>query len=442
MNLSISKDANQNYLAKSVQIREEDWRPHSNADRLKCVTIDFQNVITGIDAPAGHYVYFPVECQIADVILRNTNSYRDASKNANPEKSGFFEDNRRVKAIRLRGERSQGYIIPFSDLLHAFGYDSSLQVGTDEYFDTVDGVVVCNKYVIPSKSQGITNKGKQAKKLTRLVEGQVHLHEDTDNLRKEIQRLDLDSTVTISYKEHGTSGWCSNVLVYRYMKWYHKLFYKLTKFKKPMKYDLVYGSRKVVKNRHFDPKGSDHFYSYDIWQDIVKKYRLDEIVPKGYSLYYEIVGFTKDGQYIQKPFDYGCNQQEGEAKIKVYRVTFTNADGVVYNLNTLEARNFTQRLGLDFVDVLYNGRLGDLLYFLDGEPTPDDEREHKEKLIQVMEKHYNNKDCYMCVNKVPEEGVVMTIEDSPFEFDAYKLKSSDFLEYESNSLNEQETGNE
>lgn len=438
MKISTSKEANPNYLAKLIYIQEEDYFPHTNADKLKCVTVDFQNVITGLDAPAGFYVYFPVECQIADKILSYTNSYRDSTLNKDKEATGFFETNKRVRALRLRSLHSQGYILPAEKVFRAFGHkvsQSDLQGMNNDYFDYIDSDLVCNKYIIPEKTTGNPKGKNQAARLSRLVEGQVHLHVDTDNLRKEIQRIPLDSEVTVSFKNHGTSGWSSHVLAKTPQNLVQKALTWLKLIPEPVEYDLIYGSRKTIKNKYIkDPKGNNHFFCYDIWQSMVEKYELKDKLPKGFSLYYEIVGFTKDKAYIQSKYDYGCNQDLGEAKIKVYRVTFTNPDGIVFDLSTLDAKAFTEKIGLEFVDVLYHGKLRDLTTHLTGVDHSDlDDRTHKELIIKEMEEKWNGKNCYMCKNTVPEEGVVLRVEDN-YRFEAYKLKCAIFLEQESKSL--------
>lgn len=100
--LTTSKEANPNYLAKVVKLKN--LQKHSNADRLQTVVIDFQTVVTGMDAKEGDiYIYFPVECKINSGFLSQTNSFRDKTLNTDFEKVGLFEENCRVKAVRLRG---------------------------------------------------------------------------------------------------------------------------------------------------------------------------------------------------------------------------------------------------------------------------------------------------------------------------------------------------
>jgi hypothetical protein len=65
------------------------------------------------------------------------------------------------------------------------------------------------------------------------------------------------------------------------------------------------------------------------------------------------------------------------------------------------------------------------LTFDDG-PTP----EITEKFLEILEATYNEKDCKMCINKVPEEGIILRVEKLEY-YEAYKLKSKRFLLMES-----------
>ena len=105
-----------NYLAKVVRI--DRFKPHSDPQvtRLKCCVVDGFNIICGIDSNPGLYIYFPTACCINPDFLRYANLYKHKELNSDPEQSGMFEDNGRVKAIRLRGELSEGFILPASTL--------------------------------------------------------------------------------------------------------------------------------------------------------------------------------------------------------------------------------------------------------------------------------------------------------------------------------------
>ena len=108
-----SKNADINYLAKIVQISE--FKPHPNPEvtRMKCAFVDGYSICVGIDEKIGLYLYFPTSSCINPNLLSFANLYRHSEKNSNPDKKGFFEDNGRVTAIRLKGQISEGFLLPF-----------------------------------------------------------------------------------------------------------------------------------------------------------------------------------------------------------------------------------------------------------------------------------------------------------------------------------------
>ena len=49
-----------------------------------------------------------------------------------------------------------------------------------------------------------------------------------------------------------------------------------------------------------------------------------------------------------------------------------------------------------------------------------------EEFVLELEKNFNEKDCYMCKNLQPEEGIVLR-KETMHEYEVYKLKSKRFL---------------
>lgn len=115
MKLIKSKKASENYLSKIVKI--DTFRKHNDPaiERLKCCTIDGFNMITGIESEPGLYVYFPALSQINSDFLSYANLYRHKELNKDPEQSGMFEDNGRVKAIKLRGSEDMTFTCQLED---------------------------------------------------------------------------------------------------------------------------------------------------------------------------------------------------------------------------------------------------------------------------------------------------------------------------------------
>ena len=134
------------------------------------------------------------------------------------------------------------------------------------------------------------------------------------------------------------------------------------------------------------------------------------------TFYYEIVGFLPNGGAIQKDYDYGC--EANKHAIYIYRITQTNIDGKVFEFSARQVQDFCKKNGLNVVPELYYGYAKEF----------SDERLNKEnweiKFLETIKNKYNEKDCFMCSNKVPEEGVVVRIEG--LECEAYKAKSERF----------------
>jgi hypothetical protein len=187
---------------------------------------------------------------------------------------------------------------------------------------------------------------------------------------------------------------------------------------------------KNFKNHLEEVERGTHFYQYDLWEDI--KNEVSEHIPKGFTLYGEALGYTKDGSMIQKGFDYGCEPKE--MKLEIYRITQTNEDGLVTELSHSEIAQFCMKTGLTQSKTFHYGKAYWLLPEVDAH-APD----WTEKLIAKLRDEYTEKDCHMCINKVPEEGIVLRVDDL-FDFVAFKLKSFRFLEWETKELDKGEVG--
>lgn len=466
MQLTQSPKFNRNYAAKIVEIKDFINHPNPKCERLKCCTIDGYSIAVSVDTNPGTYVYFPIECAIDDKFLSANNLYRDKEKNVDKEKCGFFEDNGRVKIIRLQGYPSEGFVMPITSLyewLDLIGKNdkviTKLIPGTE--FDSVDGLILCKKY-IPSKvctSPQPREGGKVTKKIrkaSKVLDNQFRFHYDTTLIKKCPNVIQPDSLISITAKVHGTSGISAYVLcarepskTARFQAWVDnyivnpvcRVFGGKNLHTECMTeiYDYLWSSRSVVKNPYYNESTNGGYYGIDVWR------YADEIVrphlQKGLTAYYEIIGFLPNGGYIQKGYDYGCVPPVGNEtyecgkhfKIQVYRVTYTNPDGRVFEFSARQVQQWCQKEGLQPVEQYYYGYANDLY------PSLSKSEHWNENFIQMLA---NDKGFYMecnsptCDNDVPHEGVVIKIENSLSE--AYKLKCIRFLEKESKSLDKGE----
>ena len=457
MKLIQTKNASVNYLAKVVEIK--DFFPHPNPEvtKLKVCKVDGYNMIVGINEKEGVYVYFPALSQINSNLLSYANLYRHGNLNSNPEKTGFFEDNGRVKAIKLKGMVSEGFLLPF-EVLQNWLMDSVNKKIDDEEscinkeFDAVEHngkeIWINKKYIIIEQRTHCPNEPREranVKKYDKLVEGQFRFHYDTAQLRKNPYAIQKDDIIHISSKFHGTSAISANVICKFPKSWIgkiisriHNLFNKENKIvdvNNNYRYDNVYASRTVVKNKYYNRSVGLGYYNCDVWGEANKV--LSPLIPKGYSLYYEIVGFLPTGGYIQKDYDYGClPPEEGEKytinkhfRIIVYRITITNADGRVFELSPKEVQYWCKNNGLEPVIELYYGKASDLY------PDIKDSENWNDAFIDKLaddKNFYMELDSPDCKNKVPHEGIVIKVDNmTP---NAVKLKSFRFLGKESEEL--------
>jgi len=469
MTLKISEKANPNYLAKVVRLNN--LRKHSNADKLQVITIDGNNVITGLEANDGDvYVYFPLETALNKDFLSYSNSFEDKTLNSNIEVKGFFNSKGRVRAINLRKEKSCGYIVPIHSIeewLQHKGYSFKItEDNVDTEFDTICGELLCEKYVNREAIQNLakTTSQKNQKKLakqSKLIEGQFAFHIDTPQLGRFVHNINPNDIIHISKKLHGTSAIAGKILCNRKLNLKDRIAKSLGVKVQETEYQLIWSSRKVVKNGNYylswqetlgrnvgfylknpvnlmsdltnavrkpvltyknikdwtkfikSAPAPNHYYSYDVWRDVALSF--ENYLTDGLTFYCEAVGYTKDGSCIQKQYDYGCEPRTFATYI--YRIVYTSPSGKTFEFSTQQIKEYCDNFCLKMVPELYYGKAKDLF------DIPTDSN-WNDNFIQKLSDVYLEKDCDMCVNKVPDEGIVLRKEI--FGIEPYKFKSFAF----------------
>lgn len=437
---TLSKKSNQNYVAKIVAITN--LYKHPNADRLQCTNIDGNTIITGLDTKLGDLVvYFPVECAIVDSeLLSKLNLYKEPTLNSDPTKKGFMELKGRVKALRLRGIPSQGLILPLKDIVEVYNLDEEAAKLFLDEFDTIKGTLVVKKYTpkINNSNNAAGSKVKKATSKYNLVDNQFRFHIDTPQLGKNLFKINPNDLINITRKVHGTSGISSNILVKRDLSWLEKLAKKLGVHVKEAAYTKICSSRKVIKTQKVNTNVQKGYYDCDIWNIAHKK--LQDFLTEGLTLYYEIIGFLPNGKYIQKDFDYGCvkpHELRGNFvlgtnyKIKIYRITYTNVQGVVHEFSAKQVQDWCLEKGLDAVEEFYYGYAKDLYPNI----STEDIKKWRLDFLDTLksDKAFNMEQlCVECDNDVPNEGVV--IRKEVLNLEVLKQKCFLFLEKETKQL--------
>ena len=440
MKLIKSAKANINYLAKVVDIT--DFLQHPNAERMKIAQVGGYKVCVGIDEPAGRYVYFPVNSEINPNLLSYCNLYRHTEKNANTEKAGFFNDNGRVTAIKLRGFPSEGFLLPYEQLKNFIADTLNLKLSDVENNTDFDIATekdkdfwICKKYIVARHlTQGQSGSGKRQKRVAlfnKVLDTQFRFHYDTVRIQNDKWAINPYDLISITEKIHGTSGISAYVLCKKKPTLINKI--KNWFGDSGKEYDYLYASRSVVKNatETTNPGG---YYGCDIWAEADKIIRPH--LQKGMTIYYEIVGFLPTGAYIQKNYDYGCVPPElGEAfmhekhfKVRVYRITMTNVDGYVHEFSAHEVQIWCKNNGLIPVTEYFYGLAKDLYNI----PVDDNWTDVFWDTMANDKKLYMECNSPSCSNNVPHEGLVIKKEDMISR--AWKLKCFAFLNGEQKEL--------
>lgn len=376
---------------------------------------------------------------------------------------GFFNKNGRVRAIRLGGVQSMGYLFSLDELAKYNPNVSSINleelVGED--FDTIEGTLFIKAYVpfVPAqKTRTKTEKrSKTIEKFDRMVKGEFKLHYDTQMFARCINLFTPSDKVVISNKLHGTSFICGKLHVKTpiklpFHKWIWNKFVDLTGLFKThritdyiIEYGNVTSSRTVIKNQYINKNVTGGYYGVDIWSeygDLIYPF-LDE----GMTVYGEICGYITNSQkMIQKGYDYGCD--EGENFLMIYRITTTNEDGSKKEWNVQDVYDWTKKLITEHTElekriqpitIFYHGTLQDLY------PNLSLTEHWHENILEAMrndKKHFGmEKKEPLCKNSVWREGIVIRKDDDDL-VEAFKLKCMHFLNAEATFMDDIASGKE
>jgi hypothetical protein len=422
--MKLKTPKNLNYCASIVEIVI--IVPLANCDNVTSTIIDGFPVIIPKTTKLGDVgVYFPPETQLSEQYCFENNLYRHGNLNKDQTKTGYIEENRRVRTVKFRGNQSAGLFLPL-DSLTPFAHLSLFTVGT--IFDEIDGQLICQKYNKKQHHHGPENNKKKKKhRKSKILDHQFRFHVDTANLGRNIHRIQPDDIITITKKVHGTSVVCSRVLCKKPLSIRERIakFFGVSVVETC--YDNVFSSRKVIKNDYVNP--DTEIYALDIWglaNDTVKHALRD-----GLTVYAEIVGYTPTGRGIQsvggKAFDYGC--EKGTFKVYIYRVTYTSPAGDVFEFSSKQLQTFCNEHGLLHVPEYYHGTAKDLCNRFNHHYNSET---FNNVFLNLLQELYLEKDCPICSNKIPDEGIVVRKEGNTIE--AYKLKSIRFLEGETKEI--------
>lgn len=424
-------------------------RPHPNADRMQLADCFGNTVCVGLAAKENDIViYFPTDGQLSIEYCAHNDLVRRKDEDGKPAGGYLDPEKRNIRAIRLRGEKSDGITMPLESLAYT-GVDlSTLTVGAQ--ITIVNGHEICQKYIPKTNEEhfhGSTgNKTRKKKVLTAPLFTE---HADTEQLAYNLSAFHSGDEIEITLKMHGTSqrtGYLPVLQGYKRSLW-DRIFRR--DGTPQYAYGYVSGTRRVVLDNY-----EGGFYGDNAFREAHSK-AFEGKLMKGETVYYEVVGFTTSGQPIMNDasnkklndkefikqygettrFSYGCKPfEELEARggkgqvpvierwpqsdIYVYRMTMTNEDGFVIEYTPDFMRYRCEQMGVKCVPVLWRGAIPE-----HPGSAEDPTITAGEWIKNVAELYYDGPDP---VGKTHvREGVVIRILNRP-KFTAYKHKNWSF----------------
>jgi hypothetical protein len=416
-------------------------RPHPNADRLVLADCFGNTVCVNKESKEGDIgVYFPEGGQVSLEFAEANNLLRkkdDAGNNI----GGYMDERRKVTAIRLRGEKSDGLYLPLT-CLESFGDISTLSVG--DSVEVFNGHEIATKYVVKT-AVNYSGGGNHTRKIKVEVSPLFAEHADTEQLAYNLSAFKPNDEIEITLKMHGTSQRTGYLPVF---KGYKRTFWdKILRREGIPIYDWGYvsGTRRTVLE---DYEGG--YYGSNAFREVHSK-KFEGKLWKGETVYYEVVGFTDTGapimgscgneklgkdfvkQYGKETiFSYGCvpvisvDSEDIQSDIYVYRMTMTNEDGNVVEYTPEFMRYRCEQMGVKTVPVFWRGNLKTEEFFINDNGDLDDwvyAKNAGEWVKSKAEQYYDGADP---IGKTHvREGVVVRIINRP-KFTAFKHKNYSF----------------
>ena len=429
-------------------------RKHPNADKLVLATCFVNTVCVNKDMyHEGEIgVYFPVDLQLSMEFCQK-NGLLAVYENGVNVSGGYMDPAKRnVKAIKLRGEQSDGLFLPLKCLEYTGVDMDSLNIG--DTITTVNGHEICRKYIPRGKHQATAagGAGKRAKcKAKRSIAPVFYEHIDTEQLAYNLHMFKPGDLIEITRKLHGTSARTAHTKVLKGFK--RTLLDIILRREGTPIYDWGYvsGTRRTVLDT-FD----GGFYGSNEFRKPYHDFFEGKLL-KGETVYYEIVGFTHEGQpimgvcnnkklndkeFVKKygettTFSYGCApgvqyelefNEQGDVvnripfyhknDIYVYRMTMTNEDGEVVEYTPDQMRHRCMYMGVKTVPLHWYG-------FIPENPgsKEDDTISAGEWVLKKAEQFYDGEEPIDPTHI--REGVVVRVINRPT-FTAYKHKNFQF----------------
>ena len=177
---------------------------HSNADRLACATIFGNNVIVDLTyEPGKRVVYFPVDGQLSEEFCKDNDLVRRKDESGKQVGGYLDPDKRNIRAIKLRGEKSEGLALPIESLSKYCNVD---ELKDGDQITILNGHEICCKYIPKRDHSGGGSGGNRTRSNKERDKQEWPLfeqHVETEQLAYNESAFKPGDTCYITLKMHG-----------------------------------------------------------------------------------------------------------------------------------------------------------------------------------------------------------------------------------------------
>lgn len=395
---------NQAIIARVTEVKEI---PGANSVQISVVLGEF--CVTSKEVKQGDVgILFPEGLQLSEEYVHENNLSRRSEDNKDKTKTGFFEQNRRVRAQPFMKVRSTALFMPLSSLEYSGVDVLTLQVGME--FGELNGKEICKKYISAATRQaGIANNTKAAKKnfAPNFLE-----HVDTEHALRNLHRLNKGDIIFWHAKLHGSSIRSAYTqTVVELPKW-KQLVNKVLPLFEDTRWEFVTGSRRVVLKNELEANG---FHGSNQWRhDITEK--LKPFLTKSMTVYGEAVGYVNGSSIMAKhnskvlknkaftakygeeiTYHYGCTPDQ--YKFHIYRITVQDQSGEIRDYSQRELEKWCEDREINHTveihsPTVYNG----------------DPEELSKLIVALTEREELMGEDYTC-SSIPSEGIILRVEN-------------------------------
>jgi len=317
----------------------------AGADKIQLAYVLGEPVVVSKEHQVGDIgLFFPVDVQLSEEFVRENNLSRRAENNKDKDKTGFFDENRRVRAQPFLKVKSCGLFMPLESIYFTGAWADELTEGLS--FDELNGHKLVQKYI--SEASKVKGQANQAKAVKKNFAPFFAKHVDSEQFKHYAERIQKGSLISIAAKVHGTSARMGYLPVMKELPvWKKKLNHWIGHithkpfFKDSYEYNYVLGTRNIVlkaNEKHKEGYHGSEAFRYEVFE-LVKPF-----LEKGQSIYGEIAGYANGKSIMPKhsikdlkskdftkkygeaiTYSYGC--KEHEYRFHIYRITMTTEAG-------------------------------------------------------------------------------------------------------------------